>query len=41
MKSTLTRMTLIRLVDDPAVNNTYAEFLLQVQAYHRVRDKPV
>ena len=30
MMSTLTRMTLISLVDDPAVNNTYSEFLLRV-----------
>jgi hypothetical protein len=26
---------------DPAVNNAYSDFLFQVQAYHRVRDKPV
>ena len=31
MMSILTKTTLVSLVDDPAVNNTYSEFLLQVQ----------
>ena len=31
MMSILTKTTLVSLVDDPAVNNTFSEFLLQVQ----------